>query len=432
MTINNLIKLSRWVKTSFVTPDEWSHWFGYYNYSPLDAGGRRLLAHRVNFDGREITAGDTAEVGWFDMEDRSWHTLGRTRAFNWQQGAMLQWLGPDFGTRVIYNDVKEGRFVARIVDLAGRETGCIPWPVYGVTPDGKTSISLQFERSYWCRAYHYESVKNPVWNVPRPADDGVFSVDLESGDTQRIIALDDIVRYEEPLGSANASHWFEHIMLNPSGTRFAVYHRFGQGDNFQTRAFTSDLHGQDLYLCPEWRDGIASHLGWINENDFVIFTYKKAPAGQAYAAMCKRKSLSAVVGLYRQFIKPFVSERVRCSVAANTCYLRYRDRYGVTKKYSAGMLLMDGHPSFTHDGRFMLTDTYADEAGYRHLLLYDTTQDQVFELGCFYSPFNCCGYRSDLHPRFSREQTSVIIDTAHSGRHQMMVLDLDWEALLGG
>jgi hypothetical protein len=96
---------------------------------------------------------------------------------------------------------------------------------------------------------------------------------------------------------------------------------------------------------------------------------------------------------------------------------------------SPDILKLDGHPSFTKDGRYMLTDTYEDAESNRHLLLYNLKTKRKFELGRFYSPFNSCDYRSDLHPRFDFQQNSIIIDTAHSGYHRIMVLDIDWSLI---
>ncbi len=39
------------------------HFFGYYDKSPMDAGGKRLLCHAVNFDRRLTRKDDVAEIG---------------------------------------------------------------------------------------------------------------------------------------------------------------------------------------------------------------------------------------------------------------------------------------------------------------------------------------------------------------------------------
>lgn len=420
--------LSNIVKPVFSTPETFSHWFGYYNITPMDLSSNKLLAHRVTFDGRAITTDDVAEIGWFDLKDGSWHSLGKTNAFNWQQGSMLQWLQTGKNDEIIFNDVENGQFVARIVSIDGIEKKKIPWPVYGVTPDGKTSISLEFERSYWCRAYHYESIKDPKWDVRIAEEDGLFQVNLETGAVKRIISIQTILQYDYDPVFETSKHWLEHVMINPSGNRFVFYHRFSEGDSFRTRIFTANINGSDIYLLPDWRDSKWSHLGWKDDKGFVVFGIKRLLAGKTYETLSKKSGVFGHIlrKIYRILVSPYVGQRTHHKIAASSQYQIYHDKNVLLGGYSKGMLINDGHPSFTEDGRYMLTDTYADDQGYRFLLLYDTKRDKLLELGKFYSPFNNCDYRSDLHPRFSPDYNFVVIDSAHSGKHQMIVLRLDW------
>jgi hypothetical protein len=428
---NEEFYLSEWVEPIFSTPETFSHWYGYYNNSPIDSLGGRLLAHRVDFDARAITFDDTAEVGWFDLRNGSWHSVGKTNAFNWQQGSMLQWLGMGKSDEVIFNDIKNGHFVARVVNSDGIEKRQVPWPVYGVTPDGKTSISLQFERSYWCRAYHYESICNPEWDVRIAEEDGIFRVNLEDESFSRIISIQDILQYNYDSIFETSKHWLEHIMINPSGNRFAFYHRFSGEDGFISRIFTANVDGSDIYMIPGWQDNQCSHLGWQDDENFVIFGNRRLLAGKAYEVISNKGGIfgKSIKCMYRSFISPFVTKRTHNIIATSSHYQRYLDKYGMIGKYSKGMLVNDGHPSFTSDGLFMLTDTYEDDQNYRHLLLFDTKRELLFELGRFYSPFNSCGYRSDLHPRFNCDYSHIIIDSAHSGKHQIMILKIDWDSI---
>ena len=57
------IVLSAYVKQAYITPENQSFWFGYYNYSPENANGDKLLAHHVEFDWRSITQEDRAQIG---------------------------------------------------------------------------------------------------------------------------------------------------------------------------------------------------------------------------------------------------------------------------------------------------------------------------------------------------------------------------------
>src|SRR5690349_17033719 len=80
------------------------HWFGYYDKLEFDPSSRYVLGMRVGFEHRSPKPEDAIELGMVDLEsgDR-WIPLGETRAWNWQQGTMLQWL-PGSKTEVIWND----------------------------------------------------------------------------------------------------------------------------------------------------------------------------------------------------------------------------------------------------------------------------------------------------------------------------------------
>ena len=430
MRRSDIFFLASWVRVVFATPPEHSHFFGYYNQSPLNPEGRHLLAHRVSFDGRNVEASDQAEVGYFDLQDGSWHTLGVTRAFNWQQGAMLQWLGPDFPSRAIYNDQEGDRFVACVADVASGFRRTLPHAVYAVHPSGRSALGVRFERHYFCRAYHYEGVRDDRWNVPIHPEDGILAIDLEAGEARLLLRTAAIASFDPTSAMTGVSHWLEHLMWNPSGTRFGFLHRYGNHTSFATRVFTADADGTRLFCLPGHTEYSFTHMGWRDDSTFVNYAVKSKPLAKAYASILDSTNpLKAVVVRACRVLKRIIPRDFVDRRRAESGYALVRDRERVERLLSNGLLRRDGHPSWTRDGRYMLTDTYADETGYRHLLLYDATADRVHSAGRFFSPFNGGGYRCDLHPRFSRDEQKIIIDTAHTGRHQMLVLDVDWRHL---
>lgn len=434
MSMNRVEKqwLSDFLTLRFQTEEPNSHWFGYYNYSPISKDGQKLLSHEVVFDGRDISPDDTADIGWFELESGAWHKVATTRAINWQQGAMLQWLGPDYSTRFIYNDVDGNHFCSRIYDVTTGEMRTIPFPIYGVSPDGKFSITLQFERCAWCRAYHYESIHNEEWNVAVPERDGIFRIDLETGSVSRIIGIAEVVAMLKPGEyDGTESHWFEHIMLNPSGTRFAFYHRYGHGYEFNTIAYTANVDGSNLRRIPCESRTSFSHLGWRSDDEFVVYTSKHARLQKGYIAARKsnKKSVKSwLISILRPVVRMVLSQKARTRMMVNAYYVFTKDCDRVLSDTRGTSIFKygDGHPSFTKDGRYMLTDTYSDEKGFRNLLLYDVGRAKIYVLAKLYSPYNCCGYRSDLHPRFSHDERYVIVDSAHTGRHQLYVYNIDW------
>jgi len=67
------------------------HWFGYYDKLQFDPSSRYVLSNEVNFEGRSPKPDDVIRLGVIDLKDGNrWREIGKTSAWNWQQGAMLQ------------------------------------------------------------------------------------------------------------------------------------------------------------------------------------------------------------------------------------------------------------------------------------------------------------------------------------------------------
>ncbi|MBE6590023.1 MAG: hypothetical protein E7643_07570, partial [Ruminococcaceae bacterium] len=72
-----------------ITPDDGAHYFfAYYDMRATGVRGRHLC-HRVQFDDHLPTENDICEVGY--LEDGVFYKIGETTAWNFQQGAMLQY-----------------------------------------------------------------------------------------------------------------------------------------------------------------------------------------------------------------------------------------------------------------------------------------------------------------------------------------------------
>ncbi|MCB1077962.1 MAG: hypothetical protein KDM64_09065, partial [Verrucomicrobiae bacterium] len=120
------------------------HWFGYYDKLQFDPTNRFVLGMRVDFEHRSPTPDDTIEVGMVDLEDKDrWIPLGQSRARNWQQGCMLQWL-PGSESTVIWNDREQDRFVCHLLDTRTGDKRTVPHPIYSVSPDGKSAVTPDF------------------------------------------------------------------------------------------------------------------------------------------------------------------------------------------------------------------------------------------------------------------------------------------------
>ena len=271
------IKLSKYLTPVFETPPGTGSWFGYYNYDTLNYDQTKMLSNRTKNDAKKIEKGMTIEVGYYDIPSGEWHHIGESDSYNWPQGAMLQWLpGKGNENKVIYNTSDGKHNIAKIFDIVTQEEKTINWSIYGLTPDGKKSITLNFERSHWCRAYHYESIANEEYNVRVAEDDGIFEIDLENNTRKRIVSIQSVINIDKEEYFDKAKHWLEHIMVSPSGKRFCFLHRFAIGnlDNYETRLFIADINGSNLQIIDGWRDFYWSHFGWNGDDEFTIYSYR--------------------------------------------------------------------------------------------------------------------------------------------------------------
>jgi hypothetical protein len=416
-------ELSNNATVAFETPDTHSHFFGYYDKSPFDAGGDRLLSHRVDFDGRPVKADDEATVGYWRLDDEQFVELGTTRAFNWQQGSMLQWLPPTYDQRIIYNDRQGGEFISVIIDVESGDECILDNPIYAVHPSGEFALGVNYERLYFCRpGYNYPGVNNSKWDRPVHPDDGIYRVDLGSGERTQIISTADVCEIDPKSAFERNDSWLEHAMWNPSGTRFAFFHRWATDDGrFETRLYTANQDGTELFLYPD--TGSYSHMDWRDDESFTIWGTEPSSYQESVRGIRDNELLRAVVApVFRLLRDQVVGSEMNDFLPGNK-FLEFTDYSHEFDTLRPDLLDGDGHITWTPNGRWLLADTYTNSEGYRNLFIMDNKQGECYDLGRFASQYRESIYRCDLHPRWDRSYKQVVVDSAHYERRQMIVLD---------
>lgn len=440
------INISKYLNPFFDSQSEnESEWFGYYNYDPLNIKHTKLLCNRSVDEGKAPQKGVSIELGYYKLADKTWHHIGNSDSWNWQQGAMMQWL-PGNENKVIYNTSRDNKLISIIHDI---ETGLnkeISWPIYGITPDGKKSIALDMERSYWCNAYHYQSVANDEKNQPVVEEDGIFEIDLELNTRRRIVSIQSILELDPDPDFGELKHWLEHIMISPDGSHFVFLHRFCPKDNmyqYQTRVILSKIDGTCLQVIPEWRDYSWSHFGWNGSNGFSLYSIRINNLQRKFISATKDLSDKKQSNSIRNFVQGlFVKlkglmpvwfrEFLKGGKASNMYlyYIKSGDKYLLHKQWRHKLLNIDGHPSFTNDGKYMITDSYPDIYGYQRLVVMNTENEKVLELGSFYASMKGTPASCDLHPKLSKDNCYVTVDSAFNKKHHILVFGLNWNLII--
>jgi len=321
------------------------------------------------------------ELGYF-CDDR-YRLIGTTSAWNWQQGAMLQWVGISY--LMAFNDYDGHKHIARIVDTDGKSVSVIPLPIAALSLDGSKALSYSFERLRTCKpAYSYANCVDPNADVYCPANDGLYFIDLSSGNIQRLFSLADIAHYLPEPSMSGAYHYFNHCSFNPSGQRLVFLHRWQKHGKERTRMLTCNCNGSDIHVFAT--SEMVSHFTWKDDQQLLVFA-RIAGIGDRYFLFQDRSPFLDIIG--------------------ENC------------------LTSDGHPTFSSDGRWILTDTYPDRLGVSKLVLYDTASGQRCDIARLRSPFQYVGdMRCDLHPRWNRDSTMISFDSAHTGVRALCTVKL--------
>lgn len=436
------IILSKYINKVFETPSkEGSEWFGYYNYDTLNGDQTKLLANRSKVDGVAPQKGITIELGYYEIATGEWQKIGESDSWNWQQGAMMQWLPDD---SIIYNTSENDHLVAKIYDIKTKETRTIDWAIYGITPDGKKSITLDLERSYWCRAYHYQSVANPDVDGAVVESDGIFEIDLINNTRKRIISIHDVIKAEYQPYFDDCKHWIEHIMISKNGKYFCFLHRFSPIADvykYETRICIANIDGSNLHVMPNWKKFEWSHFGWCVDDAFSIYTVQTNAMTNKFKAADRSETKAAsgfnikgTIVKCLTFAKNMLPPSVRRMIKGQANYYQYytcdsNGIFSLSSDIRLKMFNIDGHPSFTNNGRYMITDSYPDSKQYQHLMVYDTHTHKGLVLADLYAYYHGNPASCDLHPKLCANNKYIVVDTAYDEKHHMIVLELDWDLI---
>ena len=368
-----------------VTPEDgYEYFFGYYDKSPWDASGRYMLCLRVKDTTVSPAPADPADIVVIDTHNgNSVESIAQTRTWNVQQGCMLQWLGPDNSTRIIYNDFRDGKYCSVIREMTTGEETVRDMPVYSVSSDGSFALTLDFSRLHRLRkGYGYSNLPEKTAIDKLPETTCIWKIDLVSNFILPIFSYSDFAGFEPRDDMKGAEHKVNHIMLSPDGKRFMVLHRWFRGSRKYTRLVTADTVGSDMFNLSD--DDMVSHCCWRNDSEILAFAHKRE-IGNGYYLMEDRSN-----ELRRMWPQ----------------------------------LISDGHPGYSPDGSLVVTDTYPDRS--RVASVYVMKGDEVRRAARVYAPFKYDNdLRCDLHPRWDRAGDKICIDSVFEGKRGLYVVDFD-------
>jgi hypothetical protein len=302
---------------------------------------------------------------------------------------MAHWLGTSPDSLIIYNDFRKGRFISVIMNVHTKEEiKTIPHPVSAVSPNGKVAVSINFARLRITRTdYGYGgNGQDAKANIQFPENDGLFLVDLETGNAKLIVSIAQINELVPEIPE-DGIEYFNHTLFSRGGSKIFWLARAIPLRN--TTSFTVNRDGTDLQRCfPDNWEG--SHFDWLNDNKLMVTANYE---GKQYA---------------------------------HVLFTVGKQDY---KRLGNGLLDYDGHGTFSPDEKWMITDTYPSH-GLREQKIYlmEMETEAVLPLGRYVEPEEFSGHwRCDIHCRWSPKGNMIGFNSTHTGNRQVYIFKLDFQ-----
>ena len=381
-----------------VSPNDPNHeyFFGYYDKSPWDASMRYMICMRAKDTWSNPDPIGKADICLLNLNfdsnnERYCKRIATTHTWNVQQGCMAQWLGPDFKSHILYNDMRDGKYCSVILNIDTMEERLLPMPCYTVSVDGKTALSLDFSRLHSLRlGYGYAELPEVTKGVALPDTIAIWKMDIETGEVTELLKYTDFANFQlrPEMLEKGSVHKVNHLMLSPNGKRFMVLYRWFCGQRKYTRLVTCNVDGTGMYVLSD--DDMVSHCYWKNDEEIIAFERKKEWGPGYYLMKDKTQEW----------------------------------------QHLWGQLSNDGHPSYCPtDSSLVVTDSYPNRARVADIkLLRDTDSDakDMKVIARVFAPFKYDNdTRCDLHPRWRQDGKAVCFDSIFEGHRGLYIVNLD-------
>ena len=137
---------SRQAEVRALTSGPKHHFFGYYGIPPWNKSGKSLVCLESAFQDHLPSPGESAAIGLVDARTGVFRKVAETRAWNFQQGAMLHWNPLQPETEILYNERRGSNIISVGLDVESGKRRELPRAINGVSRNGRYAVCLTYGR----------------------------------------------------------------------------------------------------------------------------------------------------------------------------------------------------------------------------------------------------------------------------------------------
>ena len=392
-------------KARALTTGPHDHFFAnYFAINPWSPDNRYALVLETDLKDK-LPDGTPCTLGLVDTEDgNKFIPVTTTRCWNFQEAAMAHWL-PWAKDTFVFNDIRDGKFCAVVMNWKTKKERHFPYPVSAVSEDGEWAISINYARLFITRPDYgyYGGGQDPRKGVVFPEDDGLWRVNMRTGEAKLIVPTAAVKDLVPAVNSPEGMSYLCHTVISKDNKRIYFLSRSVEesfegvkkfkGVKWQTTAFTCNADGTGIRRC--FPDGWgSSHFNWkpaFTERDGRTMVVTANFQTRAYT-------------------------HVEFTVGEE----------GRARQLGGKAMDFDGHCIYTPDGEFISGDGYFDKKGFRHWKMLRLADNAIKDLGDWWTPeiYRDIYCRCDLHPRWRPDGLQIGFNSVHEGSRQVYVMDV--------
>src|SRR5690606_3797707 len=181
-------------------------------------------------------------------------------------------------------------FQSTVCNVDTGEKTHFPVPITVAAPNSRYALGINYSRLFITHETIGYWERNPPAVPLAPADDGIYHLDLDTGDYRLVVSLLQLSRFHPVQSMEKAIHWISHVEINPSSSRVLFLHRWTERVEDETcflhRLITMDPDGSNLRLLEDSDHPLPQLAADFDPNAVGTFDYEKSEYQISHPLWC--------------------------------------------------------------------------------------------------------------------------------------------------